>query len=170
MYMQEYVPSLLTNVIPKIRRSLGHTICEAGLAMHKDGKLSDNGRTRQKYCCPFRRSKTASSYNNKCKLEITISSFPHKVLNWWLAFRPGIGLNGISAMKRKTDVVSRAANPTPNSWYNRLFLLKHVRCSHIRDIMSLKTAGTRSMPPSCARLSNFFGKSVPLNRKLTANT
>ena len=32
--MQEYVPSLLTNVIPKIRRSLGHTICEAGLAMH----------------------------------------------------------------------------------------------------------------------------------------
>ena len=23
-----------------------------------------------------------SSYNNKCKLEITISSFPHKVLNW----------------------------------------------------------------------------------------
>ena len=67
MYMQEYVPSLLTNVIPKIRRSLGHTICEAGLAMHKDGKLSDNGRTRQKYCCPFRRSKTASCpCNYKC--------------------------------------------------------------------------------------------------------
>ena len=26
--------------------------------MHKDGKTTDNGRTRQKYCCPFRRSKT----------------------------------------------------------------------------------------------------------------
>ncbi len=36
--------------------SSGHPICDAGLAMHKDGKFSDNGRTRQKYCCPFKRS------------------------------------------------------------------------------------------------------------------
>jgi len=38
----------------------GHPICEAGLAMHKDGKFSDNGRTRQKYCCPLKSSKCAS--------------------------------------------------------------------------------------------------------------
>lgn len=38
----------------------GHPICEAGLAMNKDGKFSDNGRTRQKYCCPFRQSKTSA--------------------------------------------------------------------------------------------------------------
>ena len=36
----------------------GNPICAAGLAMHKDGKTTDNGRTRQKYCCPFRQSKT----------------------------------------------------------------------------------------------------------------
>jgi len=36
--------------------SSGHPICDAGLAMHKDGKFSDNGRTRQKYCCPFKSS------------------------------------------------------------------------------------------------------------------
>ena len=36
----------------------GNLICEAGFAMHKDGKTTDNGRTRQKYCCPFRQSKT----------------------------------------------------------------------------------------------------------------
>ena len=36
----------------------GNPVCAAGLAMHKDGKTTDNGRTRQKYCCPFRRSKT----------------------------------------------------------------------------------------------------------------
>lgn len=35
-----------------------HPVCEAGLMMHKDGKHSDNGRTRQKYCCPFKRSKS----------------------------------------------------------------------------------------------------------------
>ena len=38
--------------------SVGNPVCEAGLAMHKDGKTTDNGRTRQKYCCPFRQSKT----------------------------------------------------------------------------------------------------------------
>lgn len=37
----------------------GHPICEAGLAMHKDGTFTDRGRTRQKYCCPFKRSKSA---------------------------------------------------------------------------------------------------------------
>lgn len=39
--------------------SSGHPICEAGLAMHKDGKFSDRGRTRQKYCCPLKSSKCA---------------------------------------------------------------------------------------------------------------
>ena len=38
--------------------SIGNPICEAGLAMSKDGKTTDNGRTRQKFCCPFRQSKT----------------------------------------------------------------------------------------------------------------
>ena len=36
----------------------GNVICEAGLAMHRDGKFSDSGRTRQKFCCPFKRSKS----------------------------------------------------------------------------------------------------------------
>lgn len=36
----------------------GNPVCAAGLAMHKDGKTTDNGRTRQKFCCPFRQSKT----------------------------------------------------------------------------------------------------------------
>ena len=36
---------------------IGNPVCEAGFAMHKDGKAKDNGRTRQKYCCPFRQSK-----------------------------------------------------------------------------------------------------------------
>ena len=38
--------------------SNGNIICEAGLEMHKDGRFSDNGRTRQKYSCPFKRSKS----------------------------------------------------------------------------------------------------------------
>lgn len=36
----------------------GNLFCDAALAMHKDGKTTDNGRTRQKFCCPFRQSKT----------------------------------------------------------------------------------------------------------------
>lgn len=38
----------------------GNPICEAGLAMHRDGIFSDQGRTRQKFCCPFKRSKSNS--------------------------------------------------------------------------------------------------------------
>ncbi len=39
--------------------SVGNPICDAGLAMHKDGKTSDgHGGLRQKFCCPFRQSKT----------------------------------------------------------------------------------------------------------------
>ena len=36
----------------------GNLICDAGLAMRKDGKTRSEGRLRQKYCCPFRNSKT----------------------------------------------------------------------------------------------------------------
>lgn len=37
----------------------GNPVCEAGLAMWKDGKFSDNGRTRQKFCCPLKSSPNA---------------------------------------------------------------------------------------------------------------
>ena len=42
----------------------GHPICEAGLTMNKDGKISEDRRTRQKYCCPFRQSKTSACHCN----------------------------------------------------------------------------------------------------------
>lgn len=35
----------------------GNPICKAGLAMWKDGKFSDSGRTSQKFCCPLKSSK-----------------------------------------------------------------------------------------------------------------
>ena len=36
----------------------GRLLCSAGLARHKDGKTFDNGRVRQKFCCPLRSSKS----------------------------------------------------------------------------------------------------------------
>lgn len=53
-------------VIPLNRRNTknpdklpaGRLLCSAGLAMHKDGKTFDNGRVRQKFCCPLRTSKS----------------------------------------------------------------------------------------------------------------
>ena len=53
--------------------SAGNPVCAAGLAMHKDGKTTDNNRTRQKYYCPFRQSKTGvcpcnhKNWNNRKK-------------------------------------------------------------------------------------------------------
>lgn len=37
----------------------GNPVCEAGLAMWKDGKFSDKNPTRQKFCCPLKSSKDA---------------------------------------------------------------------------------------------------------------
>lgn len=61
----------------------GNPICEAGLAMWKDGKFSDRNRTRQKFCCPLKSSEDADCpchhknfYNGKkhrgCTRSITI--------------------------------------------------------------------------------------------------
>ena len=54
------IPLNKRNTKSSKKLSYGHPICEAGLAMHKDGKFSDRGRTRQKYCCPFKRLKCGS--------------------------------------------------------------------------------------------------------------
>lgn len=61
----------------------GNPVCEAGLAMWKDGTFSDRGRTRQKFCCPLKSSQNADCpchhknfYNGKkhrgCTKYITI--------------------------------------------------------------------------------------------------
>ncbi|WP_324293336.1 transposase [Lacrimispora defluvii] len=61
----------------------GNPLCEAGLAMWKDGKFSDRNRTRQKFCCPLKSSPSADCpchhknfYNGKkhrgCTKYITI--------------------------------------------------------------------------------------------------
>lgn len=61
----------------------GNPVCEAGLAMWKDGKFSDRGRTRQKFYCPLKSSRDADCpchhknfYNGKkhrgCTKYITI--------------------------------------------------------------------------------------------------
>ena len=41
---------------------VGNPICDAGLAMVRDGKFTEKGNTRQKFCCPFKRT----SLKNDC--------------------------------------------------------------------------------------------------------
>ncbi len=40
---------------------IGHPTCEAGLCMNKDGIDRSRNRTRQKFCCPFKNSKSDSA-------------------------------------------------------------------------------------------------------------
>ena len=62
-----YIPLNLRNTKNPKKLPIGNLICEAGLAMHKDGKTKDSGRTRQKFCCPYRLSKTNECpCNHKC--------------------------------------------------------------------------------------------------------
>ena len=53
-----FIPLNQRNTKDPARLPVGNLLCDAGLAMHKDGKTSDRGRTRQKFCCPFRQSKS----------------------------------------------------------------------------------------------------------------
>ena len=53
-----FIPLNKRNTKSQIVDLNGNMLCDAGLSMSKDGKFSDNGRTRQKFCCPFKRSKT----------------------------------------------------------------------------------------------------------------
>ena len=44
----------------------GRLLCSAGLAMHKDGKTFDNGRVRQKFCCPLRSRSEERRVGTEC--------------------------------------------------------------------------------------------------------
>lgn len=52
------IPLNKRNTKDPARFPSGHPLCEAGLAMHKDCKTRSEGRLRQKFCCPFRNSKS----------------------------------------------------------------------------------------------------------------
>ena len=53
------IPLNKRNTKDPAKLPVGNLICDAGLAMHKDGKTSDgHGGLRQKFCCPFRQSKS----------------------------------------------------------------------------------------------------------------
>jgi len=55
---EAFIPLNQRNTKDPKKLPVGNPICDAGLAMHKDGKTTDNGRTRQKFSCPFRKSKS----------------------------------------------------------------------------------------------------------------
>lgn len=57
---EAFIPLNQRNTRNPAKLPVGNLLCEAGLAMHKDGKTSDAGRTRQKFCCPLRQSKSGS--------------------------------------------------------------------------------------------------------------
>lgn len=52
-----YIPLNKRNTKNPDKLPVGNPICEAGIAMHKCGKTQSEGRTRQKFCCPYKNSK-----------------------------------------------------------------------------------------------------------------
>jgi len=56
-----FIPLNTRNTKNPKKLPVGNPLCDAGLAMHKDGKTTDgNGGLRQKFCCPFRQSKSVA--------------------------------------------------------------------------------------------------------------
>lgn len=59
-----FIPINPRNTKDHKKLPVGNPLCDAGLAMIRDGKFSDRGRTRQKFCCPFKRT----SHKNDCPI------------------------------------------------------------------------------------------------------
>ena len=57
-----FIPLNTRNAKNPKKLPVGNLICDAGLAMSKDGKCRSEGRYRQKFCCPFK----CSSLKNDC--------------------------------------------------------------------------------------------------------
>ena len=57
---EAYIPINPRNTNDPELLPVGNPICEAELAMHRDGKFSSRNRTLQKFCCPFKRSKSCA--------------------------------------------------------------------------------------------------------------
>ena len=51
-----FIPINKRNTKNHKKLPVGNPICDAELAMHRDGKFTEKGKTRQKFCCPFKRS------------------------------------------------------------------------------------------------------------------
>lgn len=67
-YGEAVIPLNKRNTKNPGKLPVGNLICDAGFSMNKDGKASDeNGGLRQKFCCPFRQSKTGSCSCNHAK-------------------------------------------------------------------------------------------------------
>ena len=63
-----FIPINPRNTKDPEKLSIGNPICQAGLAMHRDGKFSGRNRTQQKFCCPFKRTSHLHDCpcNHKC--------------------------------------------------------------------------------------------------------
>lgn len=55
-----FIPLNIRGTKNKKLLPIGHHVSDVGLAIYKDGKCHDRNRTRQKFCCPLKGSKTAS--------------------------------------------------------------------------------------------------------------
>ena len=129
----------------------GNLICDAGLAMHKDGKTTDNNRTRQKFCCPFRQSKTSvcpcnhKNWNNGKKNRGCVK---YRIVP--TDYRLSMPAREDMAPQHSDDVIYRVA---PYS--------ESVRCPKCRRrvLRSSSSTTTRSLPST--RIGRWFA-SMPM--------
>ena len=95
----------------------GNLICEAGFAMHKDGKTTDNGRTRQKYCCPFRQSRpvvalvTTKTGTTARKTGAARNIRPFPMTTGFPLTAAASTLNGLTPCGQSASVTILASNP-----------------------------------------------------------
>nr|WP_250160245.1 transposase [Caloranaerobacter azorensis] len=121
----------------------GNVLCDAGLAMHKDGKQYFNGYIKQKYCCPFRTKKDDSlcpckhpkyfngKKNRGCTKYVTIGTDYRSSIN-----RDSIFFKKIYALRTESERYN-------SRWKNLNLEKAYVR--NINSVSNLNTLGHISL-------------------------
>ena len=117
--------------------SCGNPLCEAGLAMHKDGKQYLKGSIKQKYCCPFRTSKD----DTKCPCNHPKYNNGHK--NRGCVKYKSIGTDYRASVDETSDYFKFFYSMrTESERYNSRFKNLNLETPSVRNIKSIENLNT----------------------------
>lgn len=117
--------------------SSGNPLCEAGLAMHKDGNQYLKDSVKQKFCCPFRTSKD----DNKCPCNNPKYNNGHK--NRRCIKYKSIGTDYRSTVDDTSDYFKLYySKRTESERYNSRFKNLNLENASVRNIVSISNLNT----------------------------
>lgn len=137
LHAQAFIAKNKRNTKISKNLSCGNPLCEAGLAMHKDGKQYLKDSIKQKFCCPFRTSKD----NSKCPCNHPKYNNGHK--NRGCIKYKSTGTDYRSTVDETSDYFKLYySKRTESERYNSRFKNLNLENASVRNINSISNLNT----------------------------